>query len=99
MTIHFAAARVAAHSPVAKVLTIRRVETAANDNTTHTENGAMREALYHFARYGLGAAREARHRAEAAFFYSDRREYDRWIEICRILDRRMALEIERGAQR
>ncbi|KPP94964.1 hypothetical protein [Erythrobacter sp. HL-111] len=53
----------------------------------------LRAALRHFAEHGLGAARAARARAEAAFFAGDRPAYDWWLEITRTLDRRLALEV------
>ena len=91
MTIHFASARDAAASTFAKVLIQRRPLAAANDNAAVQRNSkALQEALRHFAVYGLGAAREARKEAEAAFFEGDRAGYQHWLEICRILDRRMA---------
>ncbi|TNE32777.1 MAG: hypothetical protein EP350_05430 [Alphaproteobacteria bacterium] len=102
MSIHFAAARVAARSPVAQILAFRRAGPAANDNGeqggSQANEAAMRAALYHFAKYGLGAAREARKSAEAAFFAGNRAEYDHWLEICRVLDRRMALHFEQSVQ-
>ena len=57
----------------------------------------MRAALMHFAEHGLGAARAAREKAEAAFFAGDRAGYDWWLAITRTLDRRMAIEAERAA--
>ncbi len=98
MTIHFAAARTAALSPIAQVLAFRRCGPAANDNCELASAEVLRAALYHFAKYGIGAAREARGRAEAAFFAGNRSEYDHWLEICRQLDRRMALQFERRAK-
>ena len=38
----------------------------------------------------LAAARE---RARAAFFAGDRKSYDWWREICRLLDQRLALNL------
>ncbi len=55
----------------------------------------LQDALRHFARYGLGAAREARNQAERAFFSGDRQGYERWHGICRTLDRRLAEQIAR----
>lgn len=99
MSIHFAAARVAARSPVAQVLAFRHPESAANDNCELASAEVLRAALYHFAKFGIGAAREARDRAEAAFFAGNRAEYDHWLAICRQLDRRMAMQFERAAPR
>jgi predicted Zn-dependent protease len=91
MAIHFASARHATATPFARFLIKRVSLEAANDNTMIQRNSkALQEALRHFAAHGLGAAREARSKAERAFFAGDRAAYDRWLEICRILDRRMA---------
>ena len=95
MTIRFAAARAAAHSPITKVLAFRPIRHAANDNCDVANDEIMREALYHFSKYGLRAAREAHARAEVAFFRGNRSDYNRWLEICRLLDRRLAMQFER----
>ncbi|MEQ8411384.1 MAG: hypothetical protein RIB52_07500 [Erythrobacter sp.] len=60
----------------------------------------LRAALRHFAEHGLGAARAARVRAEAAFFAGDRAAYDWWLEVTRTLDRRLAAQVpsQPGAQ-
>lgn len=50
----------------------------------------LAETLRHFARHGLAAAAQARSEAEAASASGDRAARDRWIAICRQLDRRMA---------
>lgn len=50
----------------------------------------LTETLRHFARHGLAAAAQARSEAEAASASGDRAARDRWIAICRQLDRRMA---------
>jgi hypothetical protein len=64
---------------------------AANDNVRGgSEDMMLRAALRHFATHGLGAAEAARASAERAFFAGDRSEYDWWLGICRMLDRRMA---------
>lgn len=98
MAINFAAARTAARSPVAQVLAFRRCGPAANDNCELASAEVLRAALYHFAKHGLGAAREARARAETAFFAGNRGEYTQWLEICRQLDRRMATHFEQAAK-
>src|SRR5690242_10667228 len=67
---------------------------AANDN--HAEQPSdtpLRAALRHFAGHGLAAAHLARKQAETAFFAGDRQAYQWWLEICRVLDRRMAREL------
>ena len=76
---------------VARVLRPARSAEPAND----TEPGLPREellrlALGHFARHGLAAAGAARDSAEAALLAGDRMQHQRWMAICRTLDRRMA---------
>ena len=63
----------------------------ANDNgyAVRTDQ-LLHAALRHFAEHGLGAAKEARAQAEAAFFAGDRDAYDWWLGICRALDKRLA---------
>ncbi|SFG34704.1 hypothetical protein SAMN05518801_11832 [Novosphingobium sp. CF614] len=48
------------------------------------------ETLRHFARFGLAAAAKARAEAEAAESAGNSAGRDRWIAICRQLDRQMA---------
>ena len=94
MSLRFAPARSAQHSPVARALRRRVVDCVANDDADTSENQRMmRAALEHFSQHGLNAARAARAEAEAAFFAGDRARYDRWVGICRILDRRLAAEL------
>lgn len=106
MSIRFAAAnipgRAPACSPIAKALVARAIERVANDNGDKFEKAAandhmLRAALRHFAKHGIGAAREARALAEQAFFEGDRQTYDWWLGITRTLDRRLAAEAERLA--
>ena len=99
MTVHFAAARTAALSPVARALTRRAAVSPANDNgdTTGSDH-LLHSALRHFARHGLAAATEARHLAEDAFFAGDRETYEHWLGVCRTLDRRMAEAIAKHQQ-
>ena len=64
---------------------------AANDTEAGIGRDALlRLALKHFAKYGLGAAEQAREQAQAAFFAGKREEYRHWLAICRMLDQRMA---------
>lgn len=101
MTIHFAAAKSASCSPIARALARRALGRVANDNgePTVSTNKVLHAALRHFAEHGLGAAREARAKAEEAFFAGDRQAYDWWLEITRTLDRRMALSLQQtGAE-
>jgi len=96
MTVHFAAARSAATSPVARVLSRRVTRAAANDNMRQGEDDRLlHAALRHFSEYGMSAAREARRYAEHAFFAGDRTSYDWWLGICRALDKRLAEDLER----
>lgn len=100
MTVRFAASRSAAHSTLARILQRRKVASAANDNCAAREADRMlHAALRHFARHGLGAAREARGQAERAFFAGDRESYDWWLGICRTLDARIARSVEQIAVR
>ncbi len=100
MTVYFAAARTTVQSPVARVLSRRTPGRAANDNGTlagiQANENVIHAALRHFANHGMGAAREARKHAEAAFFDGDRQAYDWWLGICRALDKRIAGELEDG---
>lgn len=99
MTFHFAASRSAANSPLARILQRRRAAPAANDNcTARGDDRMLHAALRHFARHGLGAAREARRQAERAFFAGDRESYDWWLGICRALDARIARSLEQGTR-
>ncbi|MDN3645070.1 hypothetical protein QWY75_02480 [Pontixanthobacter aestiaquae] len=98
MTIHFAAARSAVSSPVARALSRRTVPQAANDNSSGNDNNhLLHAALRHFAQHGLGAAGAARKQAEDAFFAGDRESYEWWLGVCRTLDRRMAEEVARSS--
>jgi hypothetical protein len=99
MTLRFAAARSAAHSPLARALSRRPVDGSANDNCCETDDRLLHAALRHFAAHGMHAAREARAQAEQAFFAGDRAGYDWWLGVCRTLDRRLAQTIERNVAR
>ena len=92
MTIFFVASCSPAISPLARALTASVPLRAANDNRSNhpPQDLVLRDALRHFSRHGLGAAEEARQRAERAFFAGDMDKYRRWLDICRALDRRMA---------
>ncbi|WP_374405152.1 hypothetical protein [Pelagerythrobacter sp.] len=97
MTVHFAASRLNADSPIARVLRRRAPATAANDNChERADDRLLHAALRHFAQYGIGAAHEARGQAERAFFAGDRERYDWWLGICRTLDARLARSIEQA---
>jgi hypothetical protein len=97
MTLHFAAARTAATSPLARALTRRAPGCAANDNGSETSDHVLHAALRHFAEHGLSAASDAQRKAEAAFFAGDRECYLWWLGVCRTLDKRLAGRLERKA--
>ncbi len=91
MTIQFAAARRPVSALGATLFRPRIALQAANDNGEPLRHdGVLRDALKLFAAHGLGAAEEARSRAEAAFFAGNSADYRRWLGICRTLDRRVA---------
>lgn len=95
MTVHFAAARCAARSPIARALARKAHDRAANDNGCPPQAGdlMLHAALRHFAQHGIGAARAAQAQAEKAFLAGDRQSYDWWLAVCRTLDRRLAAEL------
>lgn len=94
MTIHFAAARPAVSALGAYLFRPRIALQAANDNGEPLCNDSvLRDALKLFAECGLGAAEEARARAERSFFAGDSQGYRRWLGICRTLDRRVAASV------
>jgi len=101
MTIHIAAVSTASCSPIAPALIERAVELVANDNdaASPSTDQALHAALRHFSEHGLGAAREARTKAEEAFFAGDLEAYDWWLEITRTLDRRLAANLQTGGVR
>ncbi len=98
MTLHPALQRTAIHSSIARVMAYRALGKAANDNGLFGTGSTLQEtelfdpALRYFGKHGLGAARGARKEAEAAFFANDSAAYDYWLGICRVLDRRLALQ-------
>ncbi|NVD44072.1 hypothetical protein [Qipengyuania atrilutea] len=64
---------------------------AANDNLVNPlKDSMLRAALKHFAQHGLGAAQNARMRAQEARFAGDHAAYRWWRDMCRSLDARMA---------
>ncbi len=95
-----------ASNAYARAMAVRAMRRAANDNGGNegmlgltSQDPMLRAALRHFADHGLGAAREARSRAEYAFFEGDRAAYDWWLGITRTLDRRLANEASRSHAR
>lgn len=96
MTIHFAAARNSNRVPYIYLRRQPVMARAANDNGgSENSDGMLHDALRHFAQHGIGAAREARTQAKQAFFAGDRQSYDWWVSICRMLDKRIATQLER----
>ncbi|MGX7925237.1 hypothetical protein ACWPMX_01540 [Tsuneonella sp. HG094] len=92
MTIRFAAARSAVHSPIARALARRAHGRATNDNGDDViaNEAVFHAALRHFAAHGVGAARVALGEADKAQAEGDAQGHDWWMEICRTLDRRIA---------
>ena len=90
MTIHFAAARNTCHSAVARTLSPKVALNHANDNARDLiANPIMRAALALFAEHGLGAARVACEKAEAAAYGGNFHDCRHWLCVCRMLDRRL----------
>lgn len=97
MTIQFAAARTPVSNLGAYLFRPRIALQAANDNGEPLRHdGVLRDALKLFAEFGLGAAEEARTRAERDFFAGNSDGYRRWLGICRTLDRRVAACVAAG---
>lgn len=95
MTIHFAAARTPACSPIARALAKRATSRAANDNGNAVANDeVLKAALRHFGKHGLAAAKVARDHAHEAHIAGDRQSFDWWLGITRTLDRRLAKQFE-----
>lgn len=97
MPIHFAAARSAARSPVARALAKKALRRAANDNPgglgEHARDPILHAALRHFGEHGLNAAGEAAALAEQAWRAGEIETCRWWAGICRKLDRQMAREL------
>ena len=97
MSIRFAAA----HRPLRHRMAARQALAAcrppANDNPVqHFDRETLNAALRHFARHGMAAASQAAAQARAARAAGDMAAHAYWLEICRTLDRRMALRLEHG---
>lgn len=91
MTIYFAAARRRDHAAIARALSPKVRLSHANDNVVGLSgNPVMRAALGLFAEHGLGAARHACEKAEAAVSSGDGRDCRHWLSVCRMFDRRLA---------
>lgn len=95
MSIHFVAARALPPLRIDAHVRARLGRLAANDNR-HTTPGdeMLRAALRHFGSHGLGAALQAAQQAERAWSANDRASFLWWLDICRILDGRMADHLE-----
>lgn len=65
-----------------------------NVDTGAPQSQALDAALRHFAEHGLAAALNARKHAEKALAAGDDATCDKWLEICRALDRRMARDFD-----
>lgn len=78
---------------------VRRVRLlpANDDGVTGTTDANLHAALRHFARHGLAAAQNAREQAVLAARAGDRQSFQTWLEICRVLDRRLARRLDRNA--
>lgn len=95
MSIHFAAAKSPVELKIDAKLRARLGRLAANDNRNKLPGDEMlHAALRHFGSHGLGAALQAAQQAERAWASQDRASFLWWIDICRILDRRMANHLE-----
>ena len=95
MTIRFAAAVRDRKTILARYISSSACLLAANDNGYAAANDTLvTEALHHFAKYGLAAANVARENALEALHTEDREAYVTWLAICRMLDRRMADDVE-----
>lgn len=110
MTIRFAAAWGGTTPAISRSLCLGAPLGASNDNPPSPRllamqpdvdapeggvDAALAAALMHFARHGLSAATHARDEALAAHASGNVEASDRWLEICRKLDRRMACATER----
>ena len=95
MPIRFAAARPALRHSLAPRARARLIGGAANDNHVAVQghDPLLRDALKHFAQHGLRAAQVARDNALEAHRLGDAAESAHWLEICRALDRRMAMAL------
>ncbi len=96
MSIRFAAPHHAIRNRMECVEAQAACRFPANDNNPkHVSEATLRAALRHFANHGLEAADHARAKAEKAQRDGDVQTYLWWLEICRALDRRMAMHLAR----
>lgn len=100
MTIHFAAARTANASVLARALRLPAVRRAANDDPLRDEADAvLAAALRHFAVHGLAAADRAELEARKAASACDADGLAHWLAICATLDPRRARNTARKLNR
>ena len=100
MTIHFAAARTANASVLARALRVPAVRRAANDDPLRDDaDAALAAALRHFAANGVAAASKAEIAARAAAAQNDTAGLAHWLGICKTLDPRRARDAERNLTR
>ncbi|MEQ1498686.1 MAG: hypothetical protein ABL914_08475 [Novosphingobium sp.] len=97
MTVRFATAR-----PISTPVHLTRsalgriAARAANDNADLArQDQVVREALRHFAAYGLNAAEDAAKRARIAHGRGDAADLRHWLQICAALDPRRAAAMHR----
>lgn len=97
MTIRFATAR-----PITSPVHLTRgalgriAARAANDNADLArQDQVVREALRHFAAFGLNAAEDAAQRARLAHAKGDAVDLRHWLQICAALDPRRAAAMHR----
>jgi hypothetical protein len=87
MSIRFAAAGSGECMVVARVLSSPCPRPAANDvEAAICHDQLLVSTLRHFARHGLGAAREARRLAQEAHRQQDQDRYRHWLAVYRHLD-------------
>ena len=96
MTIRFSPAR--NRNTLIKTVTTGAGETAlieaANDDGCAQQDETLPvEALRHFAVHGLCAAERARDLALDARRNGEEDEFERWLAVCRLFDRRMAARV------
>ena len=95
MLVRSASVRSSDRPAVARVLRPGRPASAANDDGDDRVGAdTLEAALRHFAVHGLGAAREACAKAEHHWHRGDRRGAERWLAICSLLDKRLALALD-----
>ncbi len=94
MSVHFAAARCPARSPLARAFERKPVRQAVNDNGQIASpiDDSIRAALTQFAQHGLASVNDAIRQAETAHAQGDSAAVDHWLNICRSFDPRRAAQ-------